>query len=132
MINLKIGYGFQHVPEVTAFDLWPLDLVKNNIPVLHSLSSEWWQNFTWNFNIPFKNVFKKYDAISSEILPCFRIEAVEMLLLTKSKGHKSNAVTLETRWKPQKILDSSELTQILVYFIELCPGWPCTISFQRT
>ena len=26
-----------------TFDLWPLDLVENNIPVLHSLSPEWVQ-----------------------------------------------------------------------------------------
>ena len=32
-------------PEYWIFYLWPLDLVKSNIPVLHSLSSERWQNF---------------------------------------------------------------------------------------
>ena len=46
MLNLKIVYGFQHVSKITAFELWPLDLVKSNITtVLHSLSSEGWQNF---------------------------------------------------------------------------------------
>ena len=36
-MNLKIVYGFQHVTKVTAFDLWPFDLVKSNIHGLHSL-----------------------------------------------------------------------------------------------
>ena len=56
-MNLKIVYGFQHVPNMTAFDLWPFDLVKSNIPVLHSLSSEVWQNFNWNSIILFKFFF---------------------------------------------------------------------------
>ena len=37
-MNLKIVYGFQHVPKVRAFDLWPLDLIKSDIHGLHSLS----------------------------------------------------------------------------------------------
>ena len=39
-------YGFQHVPNMIAIDLWPLALVKSNISVLHSLSFEGWQNLT--------------------------------------------------------------------------------------
>ena len=39
------------------FDLSPLDLVENKIPVLHSLSPEWWQNFTWNSIILSRNIF---------------------------------------------------------------------------
>ena len=39
------------------FDLWPLDLVENYIPVLHSLSPVWWQNFTWNTIILFRDIF---------------------------------------------------------------------------
>ena len=39
-MNLKIVYGFQHVPNIIAFDLWPLDLVKSNIPVIHSLQQK--------------------------------------------------------------------------------------------
>ena len=46
-------YGLQHVPKVIAFDFLPLDLVKSNISVLHSLSSEEWQNFNWNSIILF-------------------------------------------------------------------------------
>ena len=29
LMNLKIVYGFQHVPKVIAFDCWPLDLIKS-------------------------------------------------------------------------------------------------------
>ena len=36
-MNLKIVSGFQHVPKIIAFDLWPLDLVKSNFQGLHSL-----------------------------------------------------------------------------------------------
>ena len=39
-MNLEIVYGFQHVPNMTAFDLWPLDLVKNNNHGLHSLQQK--------------------------------------------------------------------------------------------
>ena len=54
MMKLNFFYGFQHVPQIIAFDLWPLELVENNTPVLHSLSSEGWQNFTWNsFILPY-------------------------------------------------------------------------------
>ena len=36
-----LGYDqgmYLYIPEVWKFDLWHLDLVENNIPVLHSLS----------------------------------------------------------------------------------------------
>ena len=57
-------YGFQHIPQIIAFDLWPLELVENNTPVLHSLSSEGWQNFTWNSIILFKKYFFQNIKIS--------------------------------------------------------------------
>ena len=38
--ELKYVYGFQHVPKVIAFDLWPLNLDKSNIHGLHTHSSE--------------------------------------------------------------------------------------------
>ena len=38
--EFKFFYGFQHVPNMIAIDLWPMDLVKINISVLHSLSSK--------------------------------------------------------------------------------------------
>ena len=46
--NMQVRFGLKVVWEswVRAFDLWPFDLVKSNIPVLHSLSSEGVQNFT--------------------------------------------------------------------------------------
>ena len=56
-MNSKIFYGFQHGPKGIAIYLWPLDLVKSNIPVLHSLSSEGGQNFTWNYIFLIKNIF---------------------------------------------------------------------------
>ena len=31
-----------------TFESWPLDLIESNIPVLHRLSSEGWQNFSRN------------------------------------------------------------------------------------
>ena len=31
LTSLEIVYGFQHVPKVITFDLWPLDLVKIQI-----------------------------------------------------------------------------------------------------
>jgi hypothetical protein len=46
-----------YIHEMRNFDLWPLDFVENNIPVLYSLSPEWWQNFTWNSIILFRNIF---------------------------------------------------------------------------
>ena len=58
-MNSKMVYGFQHGPKGIAIYLWPLDLVKSNIPVLHSLSSEGRQN----------------NIISIKILPSFRTEA---------------------------------------------------------
>ena len=48
---------YLYIQEMRKFDLWSLDLVENNIPVLHSLSPERWQNFTWNSIIPFRNIF---------------------------------------------------------------------------
>ena len=56
-MNLKIVYGFQHVPKIIAFDLCPLDLVKSNFHGLH--------------------IFNKNDVISSKILPSCKTEAVE-------------------------------------------------------
>ena len=50
-MNLSIVYGIQHDPKVIAFDLWPLNLVKSNIIVLHSLSSE--------ISLKFQGLFKK-------------------------------------------------------------------------
>ena len=46
-----------YISEMRKFDLWPLDLVENNIHVLHSLRPEWWQNFTWNSIILFRIFF---------------------------------------------------------------------------
>ena len=40
MMNLRIVYGFQDVPDITPFDLWPLDFVKSNIHGLHSLQQK--------------------------------------------------------------------------------------------
>ena len=34
-----------------------MDLVENYISVLHSLRPKWWQNFTWNSIILFRNIF---------------------------------------------------------------------------
>ena len=45
-----------------------------------------------------------------------------MLLLTKFKGHKSNAQS------HKQFSNSSELIKILVY-IPLCPEWPCILCF---
>ena len=45
--------------------------------------------------------------------------------LTKPKGHKLNGVALGTSGEPQKFSTSSELVQILIYFITLCSGRPC-------
>ena len=45
-----------------TFDLWHLDLVENNIPVLHSLRPEWWQNFTWNSIILFGNYLSSLNT----------------------------------------------------------------------
>ena len=61
------------------FDLWSLDLVENNIPVLHSLSPERWQNFTWNSIIPFRNIFvqkHKNNVIVASIILILRIWVV--------------------------------------------------------
>ena len=38
--EFKFFYGFQHVPNMIAIDLWPLDLVKTNIHGLHSLQQK--------------------------------------------------------------------------------------------
>ena len=46
-----------HIYEMRNFDLWSLDLVENNIPVLHGLSPQWWQNFFWNSILLFRNIF---------------------------------------------------------------------------
>ena len=55
--NFKLWKRYLYIHEMRNFDLWPLDLVENNIPVLHSLSPEWWQNFTWNSIILFRIFF---------------------------------------------------------------------------
>ena len=36
----KIFYGFQHVPNMIAIDLLPLDFVESNIRGLHSLQQK--------------------------------------------------------------------------------------------
>ena len=55
--TFKLYKLYLYIDEMRTFDLWPLDLVKNNIPVLHSLRPEWWQNFSWNSIILFRNIF---------------------------------------------------------------------------
>ena len=54
--TFKSWKQYLHIHEMRKFDLWHLYLVKNNIPVLHSLIPEWWQNFTWNSIILFRNI----------------------------------------------------------------------------
>ena len=46
--NMLVRYGLEVIWAfwLGAFDLWPFDLIKSNIPVLRSLSSEGVQNFT--------------------------------------------------------------------------------------
>ena len=104
-MNLKNVYGFLDVPKVIAFDLWALDLVKTNIPVLHSLSFEEWHNFTWNSIIQFKNIYFQKEWCKFQVnfsLPLeLRLWRTGMLLLTKSKGCKSNAIILGTCWRPK-------------------------------
>ena len=55
--TFKSWKWYLYIYEMRTFDLWHLDLVENNIPVLHSLSPEWWENFTWNSIILFRNIF---------------------------------------------------------------------------
>ena len=40
LMSLRIVCGFQHVPKVIAFDLFPIDLVKSNFHGLHKLQQK--------------------------------------------------------------------------------------------
>jgi hypothetical protein len=70
-MNSKMVYGFQHGPKGIAIYLWPLDLVKSNIPVLHSLSSEGWPEIN--------KIGSGYDFLFKSLLA--------HCVLTKSKDH---------------------------------------------
>ena len=79
-----------YIHEKWNFELWPLDFVENNIPVLHSLSPEWWQIFTWNSIILFRNIFiSKYQnkvilAISILILRTWVAFKTSVALMTST------------------------------------------------
>ena len=67
-LNFKLWKRYLYIHWQWAFDLWPFNLVKSNIPVLHSLSSEGWQNFIWNSIILFKIYFFQNIKNSSHYL----------------------------------------------------------------
>ena len=63
---------------------------------------------------------------------CWRLWRPWMLPLTKYKGHKSNAISLKTCWKPLTILEFIRTYSNIglnMYFITLCPGWPCNRNY---
>ena len=51
---VKLFYGYSEIFKATPFDLGPFDLVKSNIPVLHSLQQEGCQKSIkkWIFDGP--------------------------------------------------------------------------------
>ena len=42
--TVRLIGNIEYIHEMRKFDLCPLDLVENNIPVLHSLSPEWYHS----------------------------------------------------------------------------------------
>ena len=96
-----------------TFDSWPLDLVKSNIPVLHSLITEGWQNFTWNSIILFKNLFfskhqKKVVLAISLLIPKIKVVLKTSVTLMTSTDMKTSLAfmtsTASLSSKNQKLL----------------------------
>ena len=105
------------------FYLWPLDLVKSNIPVLHSLSSERWQNFDkipWVYSKKF--FFSKLlnKVILATILLILRIWVV--LNTSVASMTSTDLITSLASMTSTASLASKNQKQSFLYILSDFPG----------
>ena len=59
-------HGYPDISKASSFNLRPFDLVKINIPDLHSLSSEGWKKNHLKFYYSFQEMnFKKISSLNN-------------------------------------------------------------------
>lgn len=118
-----LWWGCLYIPGVRTFDLWHLDLAENNIPILLSLSSEWWQNFTWNYIILIKNIlFSKHQnkVILASLLLTLRIWVV--LKTSVASMTSADIITSLASMTSTASLASKNEKQIALYILSDFPG----------
>ena len=99
-MNLKIFYGFQHVPKMMSFDLWPLDLVKSNIHGLHSLQQEHTALFLFHRHIVQKYINQMSPPENKKCSPwkIFGTNHPQTLQLLSRRGPRSPEARLSQHY----------------------------------
>ena len=107
------------------FDLWSLDLVENNIPVLHSLSPERWQNFTWSSIIPLRNIFvqKHQNKV---------ILAISLIISRTWVVLKASVASMTSKDMIKSLASMTSTASLVSKSQKLLSGWfPCHLEPQQ-
>ena len=103
-----------------TFDIWPFVFVKSNIPVLHSLRSEGWQNYT---KIPgvYSKKKKKFWKHQNRVILAIKLLILRIWVILKTSMTSMNMIASLNSMTSTSSVASKNQKQHVLYILSYFP-----------